>query len=132
VVTVKPREGPTFGARHIFCGCSFLAALTLATHAFSQTAPLDGRALSIAERKGNCIACHQTPTGASQKSVVSIGIPLEAIRQKYPNPADRAKLRDAIWDMSKLKPDTIMPPYGKHHILTDAEIDAIVNYLETL
>lgn len=130
---VKRRMGPTFSARHVFCGCSFLAALTLATHSFSQTAPRDGRALFIAERKGHCIACHQTPTDASLKtSVANIGMPLEAIKQKYPTPADRAKLRDAIRDMSKVKPDTIMPPYGKHHIMSDAEIDAIVNYLETL
>lgn len=130
---VKPRRGPSLSARHIFCGCSLLAALSLATHAFSQSAPLDGRALFAAERKGNCIACHQTPTDALQKkNVANIGMPLDAIKQKYPTPADRAKLRDAIGDMSKVKPDSIMPPYGKHHILTDAEIDAIVNYLETL
>ena len=57
---------------------------------------------------------------------------MESIKQKYPASADRARLREAIRDMSKTKPDTIMPPYGKHHILTEAEIDAIVAYLETL
>ena len=91
-----------------------------------------GRALFVAERKGNCAACHKTPTDSSQKSVSAIGPPLEAIKQKYSAPTDRARLRNVIWDSSKVTPDTIMPPYGKHHILTETEIDAIVTYLESL
>ena len=55
---------------------------------------------------------------------------MESIKQKYPAPTDRARLREAIWNMSKTKPDTIMPPYGKHRILSESEIDAVVEYLE--
>lgn len=100
--------------------------------AMAQTTSQNGRALFIEERKGNCIACHKTPTDASLKSASSIGPALESIKQKYPTPADRLRLRDAVRDLSKTNPATIMPPYGKHHILTEAEIDAIVAYLETL
>jgi sulfur-oxidizing protein SoxX len=42
------------------------------------------------------------------------------------------RLRNVVWDSSKTLPNTIMPPYGKHRILTDVEIDAILTYLETL
>ena len=93
---------------------------------------LDGRALFFAERKGNCSACHKTPTDALLKGVSSIGPPLEAIKQKFPLPADRARLREAIWDLSRDMPNTVMPPFGRHRILKETEIDAIVNYLETL
>ena len=109
-----------------------IVMFTCTTGASAQDTIRAGRALFVAERKGNCAACHKTPTDTAQKSVSAIGPPLEAIKQKYPAPTDRARLRNVLWDSSKVTPDTIMPPYGKHHILTETEIDAIVTYLETL
>ncbi len=106
--------------------------MTSAPYATAQSPTLDGRALFIDERKGNCGACHKTPTDALLKGVSIIGPSLESIKQKYPSAADRMRLRNAIWDLGKTAPNTIMPPYGKHRILTDAEINAIVTYLETL
>ena len=91
-----------------------------------------GRALFAEERKGNCSACHKTPTDVSLVSASNIGPPLEGIRQMYPTPADGVRLRDSIRDQSVGNPSTIMPPYGKHRILTEWEIDDIVAYLETL
>ena len=127
---VSARRGRHLGAcLSIFCGVAAAAWTPLVS---AQNAALDGRALFINERKGNCAACHKTSADVSRKGVASIGPPMESIKQKYPAPADRARLREAIRDMSKTKPDTIMPPYGKHHILTEAEIDALVVYLETL
>jgi sulfur-oxidizing protein SoxX len=114
-------------------GLCFVSTLFfVATAVGAQPMPADGRALFIDERKGNCSACHKTPTDATLKSASTIGPPLESIRQKYATPADRSRLRNAIWDSSKTAPNIIMPPYGKHRILTDAEIDAILAYLETL
>ena len=117
------------GAR-IILGC--IATFPVATKISAQPAPLDGRALFIEQRKGNCTACHKTPTDASLKSASDIGPPLESIKQKYATPVDRVRLREAIQDPGKINPNTIMPPYGKHRILSDAEINAIVGYLETL
>lgn len=117
-----------YGARVIL---GFSVAFTFA-HSMAQTTSQNGRALFIEERKGNCVACHKTPTDSSLKSPSGIGPALESIKPKYPAPADRLRLRDAIRDSSKTNPATIMPPYGKHRILTEAEIDAIVAYLETL
>lgn len=88
-----------------------------------------GRAIFLDERKGNCAACHKAPNDEAVKTQSKIGMPLEAVKAKYP---DRAKLRDAIWDLSKTVPNTIMPPYGKNRILSDDEIDALVIYLETI
>ena len=111
-------------------GC--IVAFTFTPPVSAQTTPADGRALFVAERKGNCAACHKTPTDTSLKSASSIGPPLESIKQKYPAEADRARLREAIVDLSKREPGTIMPPYGKHRILTETEIDAVIAYLEAL
>ena len=88
-----------------------------------------GRAIFLDERKGNCAACHKAPNDAAVKTKSNIGMPLEAVKARYP---DRAKLRDAIWDLSKSVPNTIMPPYGKNRILSDDEIDSLVIYLETI
>ena len=117
------------GARIIF-GC--IATFPVATKVSAQSAPLDGRALFIEQRKGNCTACHKTPTDTLLKSASDIGPPLESIKQKYATPVDRARLRETIQDPGKFNPNTIMPPYGRHRILSDAEINAIVGYLETL
>ena len=88
-----------------------------------------GRAIFLDERKGNCAACHKAPNDVNIKTESNIGMPLEAVKARYP---DRAKLRDAIWDLSKSVPHTIMPPYGKNRILSDDEIDVLVIYLETI
>ena len=104
--------------------------LCVGSQVSAQSASQQGRALFLGT--ANCVQCHKTPTETGIKSVSNIGPALEAIKQKYPTIADRARLRERIWDASKAKPDTIMPPYGKHRILTEAEIDLIVVYLETL
>ena len=117
------------GACAILCS---VGALAFTSCVLAQPGSLSGRVLFTDERKGNCIGCHKTPTDTSSKGASNIGPPLEAIKQKYPTPSDRVRLKDVIRDLRDKNPATIMPPYGKHHILTEAEIDAIVAYLETL
>ncbi|MEO8384546.1 MAG: sulfur oxidation c-type cytochrome SoxX [Betaproteobacteria bacterium] len=102
------------------------------SQSFSQGNAAAGRALFAEELKGNCAACHKTPTDTSRIGASNIGPPLEGIRLKYTLPADRVQLRDSIRDQSIRNPTTIMPPYGKHRILTESEINDIVAYLETL
>jgi sulfur-oxidizing protein SoxX len=48
------------------------------------------------------------------------------MRERFP---DRAVLRSQIWDSTVRNPDTVMPPFGKHKVLTEEEIDRIVDYL---
>ena len=118
--------------RGIYLLLTFSLAGSCAPQALAQANAITGQALFAEERKGNCAACHKTPTDASRIGASNIGPPLEAIRQKYPTPADRMRLRDSIRDQSAVNASTIMPPYGKHRILTEAEIDDIVAFLETL
>jgi len=79
--------------------------------------------------KGNCLACHAMPSDARAVTSANIGPPLVAIRARFP---DRELLRRQIWDAASLNPDTVMPPFGKHQILTPEEIEQIVDYLYTL
>jgi len=79
--------------------------------------------------KGNCLACHAMPGDAAAVTSANIGPPLIAIRARFPH---REQLRRQIWDAGLINPDTIMPPYGKHQILTADEIELIVDYLYTL
>jgi sulfur-oxidizing protein SoxX len=51
------------------------------------------------------------------------------MKYRYP---DKAKLRAQIYDSTKANPNSIMPPFGKHGALSDAEIDAITEYVYTL
>ena len=59
----------------------------------------------------------------------NIGPPLIAVRARFP---DREQLRRQIWDAGLTNPDMVMPPFGKHQILTVEEIDLIVDCLYTL
>lgn len=85
-----------------------------------------GRRLAHDWSKGNCLACHKIPGDAQAITSADIGPPLQDIKARFPN---RDKLRAQIWDARGVNPDTVMPPFGAAHILTENEIDKIVDYL---
>ena len=85
-----------------------------------------GRSLAQDVYKGNCLACHQIPGDTTAVSLANIGPPLIALRERFP---DRAVLRRQIWDPALRNPQTVMPPFGKHRILTEQEIDLVIDYL---
>ena len=59
-------------------------------------------------------------------SLANIGPPLLHMRERFP---DRAVLRSQVWDSMVRNPQTVMPPFGKHKVLTEEEIDLIVDYI---
>lgn len=85
-----------------------------------------GKEAAFERTKGNCLACHMVDDGTSPGN---IGPPLIAMKARFP---DREKLRAQIWDATVANPASIMLPFGKHKVLSEAEIDAIVDYLYTL
>ena len=87
---------------------------------------LSGRSLTFARDKGNCLACHVISGGTQMGD---IGPALSAMRQRFP---ERQRLRDQIWDAEQFNDATLMPPFGRHEILSEPEIDAIVEFLYTL
>ena len=89
----------------------------------------EGRRLAHDFDKGNCLACHAAPSDPEAITKANIAPPLVAMRERF---RDREALRSQIWDAAKRNPDTIMPPFGRHLILSDEEIELIIDYLYTL
>ena len=52
-----------------------------------------------------------------------------AANDKYP---ERSELVAILTDETKRNPQTVMPPFGRNRILTEQEISAIVDFLQTL
>lgn len=90
-----------------------------------KDAVAQGYCLVIDRRKGNCMGCHLIEGMSSG----NIAPPVVAMQKRFP---DKAKLREQISDATKVNPDSVMPPFGKHNILSGDEIDKIVEYVWTL
>ena len=86
----------------------------------------EGKKIAFDRRKGNCLACHHIDGGQAGGS---IGPPLIAMSVRYP---DKEKLRAQIWDATIANPESSMPPFGSHQIVSDAEIDKIVEFIWSL
>ncbi len=85
---------------------------------------------------GNCLACHALP---GQKDLRSTFAPaLEKVASRY----DADTLRQWVTDARKIKPDTLMPPFGTtqgthgairaQSILNAEQIELVVAALLTL
>lgn len=104
-----------------------LLASVLASPAWSGADSLaKGKELAFERTKGNCLACHAIADG---ELAGTIAPPLMMMKQRFPKKAD---LRSQIWDATVRNPKTSMPPFGRHRILTEQEIDLVVDYLYTL
>jgi sulfur-oxidizing protein SoxX len=85
-----------------------------------------GKAVAIDRTKGNCLACHMMDDGTLPGN---IGPPLIAMKARFP---DKTKLRTQIWDATVANPNTIMIPFGRNGVLSEEDIDQIVEYVYTL
>ena len=89
---------------------------------------MPGQEIAFDNKRGNCLACHAMP-GTKGEMAGSIAPPLIAMKLRFP---DRAKLRAQIWDATVANDKTSMPPFGKHKILTEEEVDKVVDFVHTL
>ena len=105
-----------------------LGSMSIITTSFAAEEDLVAEGKKVAEdrRKGNCFACHAYE-GVDMPG--NIGPPLVAMKARFP---DKQKLYNQIWDATKANPNSIMPPFGKHEILSDKEIKAITEWAYTL
>jgi sulfur-oxidizing protein SoxX len=94
--------------------------------AHAQSAAAEGQKIAFDRGKGNCLTCHQIKGGDLPGT---IGPPLTDIKSKYP---DRKDLIAIVTDETTRNPQTVMPPFGRNRILTEQEIDAVVDFLQTL
>ncbi len=92
----------------------------------AQSAAAEGQKLAFDRGKGNCLTCHVIKGGDLPGT---IGPELKDIKNKYP---DRNDLVAILTDETKRNPQTVMPPFGRNRILTEQEINAIVDFLQTL
>ncbi|HAQ50971.1 MAG TPA: sulfur oxidation c-type cytochrome SoxX [Gammaproteobacteria bacterium] len=86
----------------------------------------EGKEISFDRKKGNCLACHAMDDG---ELAGLVGPPLMMMKLRFP---DKAVLKAQIWDATERNPATSMPPFGRHRMLTEDEIDKVVEYLYTL
>jgi len=90
-----------------------------------QALALPGQALAFDRGKGNCLTCHDIKGGDAPGN---LGPPLADMKARFP---DRKELAAIVFDETKRNPQTVMPPFGRNFILTEGEIDAIVDFLYT-
>ena len=111
-------------------GRKLVLAITLSTAAVgaaSAASPgLDGRALAFDRGKGNCLSCHQIAGGDLPGTIAPS---LADMKGRFPNRKDLVAI---IADETKRNPQTVMPPFGRNLVLSDPEIQAIVDFLYTL
>jgi sulfur-oxidizing protein SoxX len=86
----------------------------------------EGKKIAENRKKGNCFTCHDYK-GAHLAG--NVGPPLVAMKARFP---DKAKLRAQIWDATKANPNSMMPPFGRHEVLSEKEIDAVTEWVLTL
>ena len=103
-----------------------IGAFASAGTAQAQSAVDEGRKLAFDRGKGNCLTCHVIKGGDLPGT---IGPELIDIKNKYPKRGDLVAILN---DETQRNPRTVMPPFGRNRILTVKEINAVVDFLQTL
>ena len=103
-----------------------IGATVVASSASAQSNAAEGQKIAFDRGKGNCLTCHVIAGGDLPGS---IGPELKDIKSRYP---DRNDLVAILNDETKRNPQTVMPPFGRNRILTEQEINAVVDFLQTL
>ena len=99
--------------------------LLAATPAIAQTSVMPGQQLAFDRAKGNCLTCHEIKGGDAPGNVAPA---LSDMKSRFP---DRKELAAIIYDETRRNPLTVMPPFGRNLILTNDEIEAVVDFLYT-
>jgi sulfur-oxidizing protein SoxX len=102
-----------------------IGTVAAASPALAQSAISQGQKLAFDRSKGNCLTCHEIKGGDLPGT---IGPALKDLKSKY----DRNELVAIVTDETKRNPQTVMPPFGRNRILTEQEISAVVDFLQTL
>lgn len=91
----------------------------------------EGQKLAFNRSQGNCLACHAIKGG---KQAGNIGPALIAMKARFPGKAGKQELYDIVYGkVSRVPKDiSMMPPFGAHAILSDEQIQKIVDYIYTL
>jgi len=85
----------------------------------------EGQKLAFDRGKGNCLTCHVIKGGDLPGT---IGPELTDLKARY----SRDDLIAIVSDETQRNPLTVMPPFGRNRILSEKEISAVVDFLQTL
>ncbi|MBK1719353.1 sulfur oxidation c-type cytochrome SoxX [Thiocystis violacea] len=85
-----------------------------------------GKLVANDRAKGNCVACHAM---AGSEGPGSIGPVLIAMQTRFPS---KKELANQIWDATVKNPEAVMPPFGKHQILSQKEFVDVVEFIWSL
>ena len=116
----------TVGALALTLMMGSLAIAPQSVSAAEASAVEEGKKIAFHRKKGNCLACHKIAGGSLAGN---IGPELVNMKARYP---DKSKLRAQIWDATVMNKNTIMPPFGKHKMISEQDIDKIVEFIYTL
>ncbi len=86
----------------------------------------EGKKIAFDRKRGNCLGCHMTDDGEMPGN---IGPPLIAMKARFP---DREALKQQIYDPRVANPNSIMPPFGAHEVLTADELEKVVTFIHSL
>jgi L-cysteine S-thiosulfotransferase len=98
--------------------CAAMLAAALGATAAAAAEP-DARTLCME----NCQQCHQV---RGVDNTGNIGPVLANMKARFP---DRKVLFAIIFDETKRNPQTVMPPFGRNLILTNQQINTIIDFL---
>ena len=122
----RPKSLPETPLIHLAKFALAAAVLALsAPLAQAQSGAAEGQKIAYDRGKGNCLTCHDIKGGDLPGT---IGPQLKDLKTKY----NRDELVAIVTDETKRNPQTVMPPFGRNRILTEQEINAVVDFLQTL
>lgn len=121
---IKKSKGLASLISVLLVGASLSATTALAEDTGSRIE--EGKELSFSRPKGNCLACHMIIDGASPGNIAP---PLIAMKSRFP---DREVLKAQIWDASERNPETAMPLFGRYELLSEDELEKVVDYIYSL
>ena len=113
-------------AASLICSLGLITPVVHADDAADAANIEEGQKVAFDKKKGNCLACHQIAGG---QLAGDIGPPLVAMKARFP---DFEALKAQISDSRTKNPNTIMPPFGPHGILSSSEIRMIAQFIHTL
>lgn len=100
-------------------------ALMLGAAGSATAQQLNGEQIAFDRGKGNCLTCHAIAGGDAPGN---LGPELNNMKARFP---DRKELVAIVSDETKRNPLTVMPPFKRNLILSDREIEAVVDFLYT-
>jgi sulfur-oxidizing protein SoxX len=115
--------------KHAVAMLAIITGTISAGSAMAGGKDMTGKEIAYDRKLGNCLACHAMPNQPDAEMPGNIAPPLISMKLRYP---DKAKLRAQIWDPMVANPQTSMPPFGKHKVLTEEEIDKVTDFVYSL